>query len=603
LNHKKDPFASTPITFNVKNSKDPEFALWRQCYEGILKENGQSMWLVKPGGWSSQGNGIVVYDGIADIIKHVDTQEKTWVIQKYIEHPLLIRKRKFDIRAFCLVTQDPNGGHLEAFFYKDSYLRLANSEYNAKAFTFDRMVHITTDGNPKKNPDTGNLENKISMADFQKHLDDLTGREAVNAQEVILPQMKGLMADTIRAAAGNFNPRKIDHCFEIYGFDYMVDDAYRVWLLEVNANPSLELANPYLSEIIPKMVDEALNIALDKIYPQAAYGQQSQSPTRHSPVRSPQAAEAARIGSPLRPSTPRVSSRRGFNSSTCGEGNEVGFDSTDWISIFKGPACDEDTILEKFKWTWTEKGIGWLNSEGIRENCGNPKAEELVSRQARKLVEKQGDWEKCVENYYVDGDSQQFKYTDKGVAHFKREGMYSACGNPEPGMVVPAEARKYLEKTNNWHNSVAHHHVRTAIDPVNSPVAASLPDVAEDENGVVDIVKLGRNFLLPGNDAKMPRTQDIPSQIAKHFQKRWFVDEKRLDYEATEQRKRLEEEKRCTKQSRKAHVVKNFTRSPQCWNVYGTGHNGKLNLDGGCDGVNSTCTMCFEHNRDFFVGT
>ena len=29
-------------------------------------------------------------------------------------------------------------------------------------------------------------------------------------------------------------------CFEIFGFDYILDSSYRTWLIEVNTNPCLE---------------------------------------------------------------------------------------------------------------------------------------------------------------------------------------------------------------------------------------------------------------------------------------------------------------------------------------------------------------------------
>ena len=35
-------------------------------------------------------------------------------------------------------------------------------------------------------------------------------------------------------------------CFEIYGFDFMLDASYRVWLIEVNTNPCIEESSKLL---------------------------------------------------------------------------------------------------------------------------------------------------------------------------------------------------------------------------------------------------------------------------------------------------------------------------------------------------------------------
>ena len=57
------------------------------------------------------------------------------------------------------------------------------------------------------------------------------------------------------------------HCFEIYGYDFMIDENLKTWLIEVNTNPCLELSSPILEEILPRMLDDAFKLTLDKIYP------------------------------------------------------------------------------------------------------------------------------------------------------------------------------------------------------------------------------------------------------------------------------------------------------------------------------------------------
>ena len=52
-------------------------------------------------------------------IKH-----NSFIIQKYIERPLLINNRKFDIRVWVLITQDTS-----SYFFKEGYLRTSSSEF------------------------------------------------------------------------------------------------------------------------------------------------------------------------------------------------------------------------------------------------------------------------------------------------------------------------------------------------------------------------------------------------------------------------------------------------------------------------------------------
>ena len=71
-----------------------------------------------------------------------------FIIQKYIEDPLLIKGRKFDIRVWVLINQN-----LDCYFFKEGYVRTSSSEYNTDASALDDdYIHLTNNAIQKNSP-------------------------------------------------------------------------------------------------------------------------------------------------------------------------------------------------------------------------------------------------------------------------------------------------------------------------------------------------------------------------------------------------------------------------------------------------------------------
>ena len=51
------------------------------------------------------------------------------------------------------------------------------------------------------------------------------------------------------------------NCFELYGFDIMLDDTLKAWLIEVNASPSMTATTPNDKRMKVGMLDDLLSIA------------------------------------------------------------------------------------------------------------------------------------------------------------------------------------------------------------------------------------------------------------------------------------------------------------------------------------------------------
>lgn len=55
------------------------------------------------------------------------TRRRTCIVQKYIHNPLLINRRKFDIRAYAFFATI--NGNLKGYWYADGYLRTSCKEF------------------------------------------------------------------------------------------------------------------------------------------------------------------------------------------------------------------------------------------------------------------------------------------------------------------------------------------------------------------------------------------------------------------------------------------------------------------------------------------
>lgn len=92
-------------------------------------------------------------------------KSNSFVIQKYIEKPLLLHNRKFDVRVWVLVAQD-----MKVYFFKEGYLRTASELFSLTSESIaKRDVHLTNNAVQQYCKSYGQFEdgNQLSFDQFQ----------------------------------------------------------------------------------------------------------------------------------------------------------------------------------------------------------------------------------------------------------------------------------------------------------------------------------------------------------------------------------------------------------------------------------------------------
>lgn len=171
-----DVFSKLPLTFHITSGlEDDQYLKFLQHFYSIAKANKSNpdslhrynAWIVKPGENTNRGNGITVCLELNEIKailkskeKHRDGTTKTYILQKYIEKPLLYKRRKFDIRHYIMLSCC--GGVMRGYWYRHGYVRTTSSEYTLKIGA--GAVHLTNDAVQKYLPDYGKYEkaNKVT---------------------------------------------------------------------------------------------------------------------------------------------------------------------------------------------------------------------------------------------------------------------------------------------------------------------------------------------------------------------------------------------------------------------------------------------------------
>ncbi|XP_022432209.1 tubulin polyglutamylase TTLL5 isoform X6 [Delphinapterus leucas] len=218
-------------------------------------------WIVKPVA-SSRGRGVYLINNPNQI-----SLEENILVSRYINNPLLIDDFKFDVRLYVLVTSyDP----LVIYLYEEGLARFATVRYDQGTKNIrNQFMHLTNYSVNKKSgdyvscddPEVEDYGNKWSMSAMLRYLKqegkDTTALMAHVEDLIIKTIISAELA--IATACKTFVPHR-SSCFELYGFDVLIDSTLKPWLLEVNLSPSLACDAPLDLKIKASMISDMFTV-------------------------------------------------------------------------------------------------------------------------------------------------------------------------------------------------------------------------------------------------------------------------------------------------------------------------------------------------------
>ena len=212
-----EPALATPRTYLMRQDHG--------ALQVFAHEHPDTRWVQKPKAAAGDEGVSLVGD-----VRWVEMRSN-WLVQEYIAAAHLIDGCRYMLRCYGLITAlDP----LTAYVFDDGFATLASRPARTEpALRAGRFRHRTTPDVLARDDSLGVSERTLTRADYAAVLraeghdaDALFSRISAMIAELIAASREGLARAAWRAS------EHTDRCFELLGFDVLVDANLRPWLLE-----------------------------------------------------------------------------------------------------------------------------------------------------------------------------------------------------------------------------------------------------------------------------------------------------------------------------------------------------------------------------------
>lgn len=190
----------------------------------------------------ARGQGVHLLRKRSNALRHASSEA---IVQRYLSKPRLIGGYKFDLRLFVLISSwEP----LTAYIWREGLVRFCAKPFNTKRDSLrDRSAHLTNSSVNAKHrnyqsassaDEDGGANSKWTLSALKRRLESSKEHE-FHFDTDVWPSIVDAIIKTLISAEEKQNglvraylPER-KSCFELYGFDCMLDHNLKPWILEV----------------------------------------------------------------------------------------------------------------------------------------------------------------------------------------------------------------------------------------------------------------------------------------------------------------------------------------------------------------------------------
>jgi len=159
---------------------------------------------------------------------------------------------------------------LVAYKYGQGFARFCTEKYTNEPDELDNnFIHLTNVSIQKYGNDYHEVNG--GKFNFRNLLSYIQGTRGLAVCEKLVKDIDAVLKHSLRAIQPLMAHEK--HCFEVYGYDIIIDSCLCPWLIEVNASPSLSGTTSSDRIMKHSLVNDVLNIIIPKDFPNAKVGE------------------------------------------------------------------------------------------------------------------------------------------------------------------------------------------------------------------------------------------------------------------------------------------------------------------------------------------